>query len=154
MAIRVSAGIIVLDPEDRVALVRHVKPGVYDFWVAPGGGVEDGEDIRAAAAREALEEAGLIVEPVRLVAIEQLSGVKSGHHVKHWFFARYQSSPALRADDPSASRELISDARWFSRAEMIDHEVYPELLAGLFWDDLAAGFREVRILSPRLMANE
>ncbi len=154
MPIRVSAGIIVLDPQDRVALVRHRKPGVYDFWVAPGGGVEDGEDICAAASREAMEEAGLAVEPARLIAIEQLTGIKSGQHIKHWFFARHPTSPKLKADSPSSDREVITDARWFSRAEMIGHEVYPELLAGPFWDDLAAGFREVRILSPRLMANE
>ena len=78
MPILVSAGIIVLDPQDRVALVRHRKPGVYDFWVAPGGGVEDGEDICAAASRKAMEEAGLAVEPARLIAIEQLTGIKSG----------------------------------------------------------------------------
>jgi 8-oxo-dGTP pyrophosphatase MutT (NUDIX family) len=77
MPIRISAGVIVVDPGNRVALVRHVKHGVYDFWVAPGGGVEDGEDVRAAAAREVFEEAGIAVVPERLIAIEQLNGIKT-----------------------------------------------------------------------------
>ncbi len=104
MPIRLSAGVIILDPDDRVALVRHVKPGTYDFWVAPGGGVEPGEDIRAAAQRETLEETGLVVLPQNLIAIEQLHGSLTGHHVKHWFIL----NPAV------ASRGLAFLRRWFN----------------------------------------
>jgi 8-oxo-dGTP diphosphatase len=154
MTIRLSAGVIVLDPDDRVALVRHSKPGVYDFWVAPGGGVEPGEDLRAAALREAFEEAGLTIVSSMLIAIEQLHGKQTGHQVKHWFFARHATAPPLQADKPSSSRELIVEARWFARSELVGKEVYPPLLAGAFWEDLAVGFPMVRILDLRVLANE
>ena len=49
---RISAGVIV-DVDDRILLVRHLKPTVYDFWVPPGGGVEGTEDLRATVQREA-----------------------------------------------------------------------------------------------------
>ncbi|SUX29680.1 NUDIX hydrolase [Chromobacterium vaccinii] len=31
---RIAAGVIV-EHEDRILMVRHCKPGAYDFWVAP-----------------------------------------------------------------------------------------------------------------------
>jgi ADP-ribose pyrophosphatase YjhB (NUDIX family) len=57
---RLSAGVIV-EHNDRILLVRHVRPGIYDFWVAPGGGVQGTETLSAAAEREACEESGLTV---------------------------------------------------------------------------------------------
>ena len=58
---RIAAGVIVED-EGRILLVRHSKPGVYDFWVTPGGGAEGTEDLLATAKREVFEECGLLVE--------------------------------------------------------------------------------------------
>ena len=69
---RIAAGVIV-EEECRILLVRHMKPGAYDFWVAPGGGAEGTEDLIAAAKREVYEEAGLHIEPMRIAYIEELS---------------------------------------------------------------------------------
>jgi 8-oxo-dGTP diphosphatase len=65
--VRLRTGIraLVLDPDERIALVRFDFPD-RSVWAAPGGGVEEGEDDAATLARELREELGLeLVEPLR-----------------------------------------------------------------------------------------
>ncbi len=48
--------------EGRVLLVKRAHEPLAGTWSLPGGAVELGETARAAAAREVLEETGLVVE--------------------------------------------------------------------------------------------
>jgi 8-oxo-dGTP pyrophosphatase MutT (NUDIX family) len=70
--VRPSARVVVLDPVGRILLLGSrlvdpaIPPGDVLFWYTPGGGVEDGESLREAAARELAEEIGLVVDPVAL----------------------------------------------------------------------------------------
>jgi len=59
----VGAGAVIVDERSqRVVLVRRAAPPLQGRWSLPGGVVELGETLRAAAEREALEETGLVVK--------------------------------------------------------------------------------------------
>ena len=69
--VRPTSRVLLLDREQRVLLLgsrgHTPSPGTaVQWWYTPGGGVEDGEDLRAAAVRELAEEIGLVVAPADL----------------------------------------------------------------------------------------
>ncbi len=94
-ALLIGALIIPVDAEGRVLLqLRDYNtaryPGQWGFF---GGKVEEGEDLRAAACREFLEEAGVAVGPDILIPRFRLSSpeVRSNLYI---FEAYFDISPA------------------------------------------------------------
>ncbi|MDQ3486319.1 MAG: NUDIX hydrolase [Acidobacteriota bacterium] len=66
---KVAVGTIIRTDDDRLVMVRRaIEPG-YGLWVFPGGYVDRGEEVTAAAIREAREEAGIDVRLEKLVNI-------------------------------------------------------------------------------------
>ena len=71
---KVAVGTIIATTDGRIVLVRRaIEPG-YGKWVFPGGYVDRGEAVTAAAIREAKEEAGLDVRLDRLVNLYSYPG--------------------------------------------------------------------------------
>ncbi len=63
-----TVAVVAITEDGQVLLVRQYRPGPGRVLLElPGGGVGDGEDIEAAAARELLEETGYAAGEVRLV---------------------------------------------------------------------------------------
>ncbi|MBK5224782.1 MAG: NUDIX domain-containing protein [Acidimicrobiia bacterium] len=60
MVDRVRAGAVIVDG-GRLAVIERDRDG-HHYFTLPGGGVEDGETVEEAAAREVLEELGVEVE--------------------------------------------------------------------------------------------
>ena len=134
---RISAGVLALR-DGKILLVRHFRPGKHDFWAGPGGGAEGGEELHEAAVREAFEETGLHVKAGPMAYIDELVD-DWGRIVKFWFVADYLSGEIDVSANP-AEGESISEAGWFSRDDLPQGHVFPEILRDRFWDDLKTGF--------------
>jgi 8-oxo-dGTP diphosphatase len=64
----VSAAVI---RNGKVLIVRRARPPAHGVYTLPGGGVEVGENLHEAVAREVREETGLMVESVALAGYRE-----------------------------------------------------------------------------------
>lgn len=91
-------------------MVRRAHAPFADYWSLPGGRVEMGEPVRAAALRELEEETGVRAEIVRLLDVVDIihrdpDGTITAHYVLTVFAARWLSG------EPGAGSDAVS-ARW------------------------------------------
>lgn len=94
-----------------VLLIQRGKAPYKGYWSLPGGKVEWGETMQAAAAREFLEETGLRAElsgPVEIFDSIQRDGAGNveTHFALAVFIARKPSGTAIAGDD-AASAEWV-----------------------------------------------
>ena len=133
---RISAGVFVIKNE-RVLLVRCMREGRYDFWVAPGGGANHNETLEQAAEREVAEETGLQVRVTRLLYIEEFFDIET-RYCKFWFAGEVNGGE-LNTASATAADEFIVEADWFSEATLDNESIFPEILRTQFWKDLRGG---------------
>ena len=96
----VGVGAVIVE-DQRVLLARRGRAPLLGHWSLPGGVVELGETLRAAAEREALEETGLRVEAGEVLEVlDRITPGESGtpkyHYVLVDFLCRRRSGD-LRA---------------------------------------------------------
>ncbi len=106
--IMLDAVVAVITKGDKVLLIERaptVRGGGY--WAPVSGEVEPGESQEAAVAREAMEEVGLTVRPLRKVW-ENISS--RGTFILHWWLAEYVVGElVLEKREVSAARWLTAD---------------------------------------------
>lgn len=99
------------------ALAVIQKPGYPPcVWRAPSGGVAPGERFEDGAVREAYEETGLVVEPLRYLLradVEFRHGGASLRWTSHVFEMRY-----LYGDPHPVDRREVSAASWATFEEL------------------------------------
>lgn len=116
----------------RVLLIRRRSPAGSLVWTFPSGKVDPGESPSTAAAREALEEAGVAVAPLQLLG--ERTHPSTGLHVA------YVACQLLEGTAYPASPREVAEVRWVSLgelSELIPGGVYAPVRAWL--DGVLAG---------------
>lgn len=133
-AVTVDCVVLGLDgPALKVLLIRRDRPPFEGRWALPGGFVDEGEPLEAAARRELREETGL--DGVALEQLQAFGAIDRDPRdrvisVAHWALVRAAEHPARAADD-------ARDAAWLPVAA----------IAGLAFDHdaiLALALRRLR----------
>ena len=94
--------------EDRVLLQRRGLAPYTGQWAPPGGYVEHGESLEAAAVREVWEEVRINLEPKQLIPSASIS-IPSMNQVYHGFIARL---PAMIEAAPVPPESI--EVGWFT----------------------------------------
>ncbi|UZN05323.1 NUDIX domain-containing protein [Cellulomonas sp. S1-8] len=145
---RSAARVILLDEHDRVLLVRGHDVDVPErtWWFTVGGGIDAGEDARAAAVREVREETGIRIAPEALVgpvytrsALFDFAARTCRQH-EELFVARVRGADLVLSQDgwTDVERDVIDELAWWDLAELaaVTIEVFPADLPALVRDVL------------------
>ena len=129
---QVGIGIVVLRGAD-VLLVRRGKAPAKGAWSLPGGRQELGETAEACARRELLEETGITVGPLTLIAhVDSIHRDSTGRIEFHYtildFGGRYESGEAIAGDD-------VTELAWVREEDFDAYRLWPvarEVIARAF----------------------
>lgn len=136
---REAARVLVFDDFDRLLVLRGHDPSMPErsWWFTPGGGLDKGETAREAAAREAREETGYILEPNDLVGpVWERTAVfdfMERPYIQHeeFFVARVGEGTARQEQLWSdVERDTLEAIEWLSAQDLRDSviEVFPTVL--------------------------
>ncbi|MDX5366789.1 MAG: NUDIX domain-containing protein [Alphaproteobacteria bacterium] len=128
---RKTVRVLLLDPADRLLLIRMHDPDVSDasgrvlkdaYWVTIGGESEPDEDIATTARREILEETGLAdvrLGPPVWTTEHVLCIHGKNRLMQETFILARTLSTSLSPDGwTPLEREVIHEMRWWSLAEL------------------------------------
>jgi ADP-ribose pyrophosphatase YjhB (NUDIX family) len=155
---RLTARVLLLDPAQRILMMKGrlpSRPEGPSFWFPIGGGVEPGETLEGAAAREIIEETGLTdarLGPVvwrREVILEDERG-EPWLFMEHYFIARTEGGQLSRAGWAPHEHALTDEVRWWTLPELrlTEEMVFPEQIAGLLPDVIAGRFGPTPVVLP------
>jgi 8-oxo-dGTP diphosphatase len=145
LRIRSAARAVVVDPHDRILLVRFEFP-TRTVWATPGGGIEPGESAEDAIRRELAEETGLTsieIGPVlwtRLHIVPFIGGQWDGQREQYHLVRTAAFTPKPRHTWEQLNAEYVFELRWWTQGQLSEAaEVFaprrlPELVRSLLRD--------------------
>jgi 8-oxo-dGTP diphosphatase len=137
-----------VDPADRLLLLRIEDPGVVaiggvpgppSYWITVGGGLEPDETFEQAGRREVLEETGIEAFELGPALVDreldlELYGVPT--HIFERCFAAWTDHVEISfAGHTELEQDVIKEHRWWELAELSSPDAptyFPESLTELF----------------------
>lgn len=124
--------------EDRILLCRRAIEPRRGYWTLPAGFMENGETTQAAAAREAHEEAGAVMEEMSLYGIFNLPHISQVYTMFRGRLGGGQAHPGSESLEVELFTE--ADIPWRELAFPVVRETLE-----LYFDDRRQGVFEVHV---------
>lgn len=146
---RIRAGIVLIQ-NGNVALIERHRAGL-DYFVFPGGGMDEGETPEQAAIREAMEELG-----VEVAIIQKISEIQFGQKSRQIYFLTEQiggefgtgAGEEYTDADPNDPEEGVYVPVWMPINELPLHEnIYPAEVVDLVLKSVKGGWQNVASVS-------
>ena len=119
---RVAVGAVVRH-QDKVLLVLRNQAPAEGVWAIPGGSVELGETLRAAAEREILEETGLQIEAGPIIYTFDVIQRDEAGRVQYHYVIIDLLAQAIDPAQPLQPADDVKDAAWFKMSDLDDPDL-------------------------------
>jgi 8-oxo-dGTP pyrophosphatase MutT (NUDIX family) len=145
---RTRAGVVLIE-DNKVALIERHRAGL-DYFVFPGGGVDEGESPEQGAIREAMEELG-----VEVSIGQKIIEIHFGRASKHVYFLVERVSGEFGSgtgeeftnSDPDHPEEGVYIPIWMPIEMLPQHtNIYPTNLADLVVKSATEGWSKEPVI--------
>lgn len=123
----------ILIQNDKVLLLR-VNDSSGEYWIPPGGGLEDDDHhTKACLQREYLEEAGIQVDIGELICVREfLETTRNIYHSEFFYHIKhYQGEPHINNLTGLNDEAFIKGVEWVSLSELNNRRTFPTDLTAL-----------------------
>ena len=123
-----AVGVVCFNAVGEVLLIQRGTPPRLGEWSIPGGRLEWGETVKAAALRELMEETGVQAELAGLIDVvdgiftSRTSGETTRHYVLIDFVARHIAGTPVAGDDAAQARFVPLD-------DLLQYSLWQDTLA-------------------------
>ena len=129
----VGVGVVVLNADNEVLLIRRGQAPNKGLWTIPGGRQEAGETLVETAHREILEETGVTIsKPVLVDVVDLIRHDQHGNLIRHYtlvdYAARYVDGTPKAGGDADAiqwqpARDIATIVEWSETIRIVQAAV-------------------------------